>query len=162
MAPRQARARLADRVGEDRRAAVREIVAIDRGDDDVIEIEGADRAGDALGLRAIRRGGPSVRDRAVRAGARADVAENHEGRRAVIPALADVRALRFLADRVQLEAAHQPLQPQIARRSRRADLQPLRLRLPRLFGCELDDAGHVIDYAIQAGVFQRPVEGGES
>src|SRR5215212_4927969 len=40
------------------------------------------------------------------AGAGADVAQDHEGRGAVVPALADVRAARLLADGVEVEAAH--------------------------------------------------------
>ena len=64
-----------------------------------------------------------------RPGAR--VAENHEGCGAMVPALADVGAVGFLADRVEAERAHQPLEPVVVLRPRRADLQPLGLRLPR-------------------------------
>ena len=48
-----------------------------------------------------------------------------------MPALADVRAVGFLADGVQAKVAHQPLEPEIVLRAWRAHLQPLRLRLPR-------------------------------
>ena len=63
--------------------------------------------GDALRLGGIELRRTSVRDRAVGAVSRADVAENHERRGAVLPALADVGAVRLLADRVQVEVAHQ-------------------------------------------------------
>src|SRR5207253_11454050 len=49
----RARASLADRFRENRRAAIGEIVAVDRRDDDIGEAEGPDRAGDALGLSTI-------------------------------------------------------------------------------------------------------------
>ena len=138
----QARAGLANRLGKDRRAAVRQVVAVDRCDDDVVEAEGVDGMGDALGFRGIDRPRPAVRDGAVRAGARADVAEDHERRRPVVPALADVGTARFLAHRVQVEIAHQPLEAQVARRPRRTDLQPCRLRFARVDNGERNDRGH--------------------
>ena len=73
----------------------------------------ATRCGSAVSTGA----GPAVRHRAIRARARADVAEDHEGRGAVVPALADVGAPRFLADGVQAEIAQQVLQPEIVRGS---------------------------------------------
>ena len=57
----------------------------------------------------VERRRPAVRDRAVGARARADVAEDHERRGAVVPAFADVRAARVLADGVELEVAHDAL-----------------------------------------------------
>src|SRR6202043_3594263 len=87
----------------------------------------------------------SVRDGAIRAGARADLAENHERGGAVMPALADVRALRFLAHRVQLQLAHEALEACVIRRPRRAHLQPLGFRRP---GCRHERAqvAHLADY----------------
>ena len=67
----------------------------------------------------------------------------------MVPALADVRAARFLADGVQVQAAHQPLEPQVARRSRRAHLQPLGLGLAQLRvrdRGERNDGRHLYDY----------------
>ena len=52
----------------------------------------------------------------------------------MVPALADVGAVGFLADRVQPEAAHQALEPVVVLRAGRADLQPLGLGLPRQLG----------------------------
>ena len=45
----------------------------------------------------------------------------------MVPALADVRAVRLLADRVQVPLAHQALEPHVVRPARRAHLQPGRL-----------------------------------
>src|SRR5205814_1402782 len=84
------RAGLADRVRENRRAAVLQVVAVDGRDDDVAQAEGLDGLTDADGFFRIRGGRTSVGDRAVRAGARADVAEDHERGRSVVPAFADV------------------------------------------------------------------------
>src|SRR5262249_14104614 len=58
-----------------------------------------------------------------------DVAQDHERGRAVLPALADVRTVRFLADRMEVEVAHQLLQLQIPRAAGRFDLEPTRLAL---------------------------------
>ena len=61
------------------------------------------------------------------AAAGADVAEDHEGRRAALPALADVGAVGLLADGVQVVAADLLLQPAVVRPARRRHLQPRRL-----------------------------------
>ena len=53
-------------------------------------------------LVGVERLGPAVGDVAERAAARAQVAQDHEGRGALAEALADVRAGGFLAHRVQL------------------------------------------------------------
>ena len=82
-----------------------EVVAIDRRDDDVRELHRVNRARDIGRLVRIRRLRRAVHDVAVAARARARVAEDHERRGAMMPALADVRAVRFLADRVQAERA---------------------------------------------------------
>src|SRR2546430_8986660 len=63
------------------------------------------------------------------AAARAGVAEDHEGGGAAVPALADVRAGRLLADGVELVAVDQALELHEARAARRADLEPRRLAL---------------------------------
>ena len=122
---------LADRVGEDRRAAVGQVVAIDRRDDGVAQAHRLHRFGDAHRLVEVERGRPAVLHGAVGAGARAHVAEDHEGGGAVVPALADVRAVRVLADRVELQVAHDALEPEVVLRTRGADLQPVGLRLTR-------------------------------
>ena len=60
-----------------------------------------DRIGDALRLAGVERPRQSGRDVAERAGARADRAHDHHRRVALLPALADVRAARLLAHRMQ-------------------------------------------------------------
>ena len=113
-------------------APVGEVVAIDGGDDDVLELhlrgrvrepERLERVGRAVGLARV--------DVAVAARAGARVAEDLEGRRAAPPALGDVRAARLLADRVQALAVEQRADVEVARvRARRADLHPLRPARP--------------------------------
>ena len=125
------RARLRDRVGEDRRAAVRQIVAIDRGDHGVLQSHAIDRFGHARRLGGVELRRTAVRDGAVGARARADVAKDHEGGGSVMPALADVGAACVLADRVQLQVLHDALEPEVVLRPGSADLQPLGLRLAR-------------------------------
>ena len=118
----------ADRRREVRRAAVRQVVAVDRRDDDVLEAhargglrepERLERVGRPVGLAGV--------DVAVPAGAGARVAEDLERRRAAPPALGDVRAAGLLADRVQAGAVDELADVVVARvRARRAHLHPLR------------------------------------
>ena len=100
---RRSPADLADRLREDAGAAVCLVVAIDRRNHRVLEAHGLHRLGDSPRLIEVELGRLAMRDRAVRARARADVAENHERRRAVVPAFADVRAMRVLAHGIQLQ-----------------------------------------------------------
>ena len=144
---RQARPCFADRSREDRRAAVREIIAIDGGDDDVVQVEDLNRVRYPGGFAGIDRAGAAVRHRAIRARARADVAQDHERRGAMVPAFADVRAARVLADGVQVEAPHQALQAQITGGPRCAYFQPLGLRQPFFARRQRDDASHFHNYS---------------
>ena len=94
------RARMARMVcGEVLGAAVGEIVAIDRGDDDMLQASLATRRRHVLGLGRIERLGQPRRHVAEGAGARAGVAHDHHGGVALLPALADVGAGRLLAHR---------------------------------------------------------------
>src|SRR5205085_10149327 len=61
----------------------------------------------------------------------ADVAEDHEGRCAALPALADVGAVGLLADRVQALVLDCFLQAPVGGAARRRHLQPGRLALPK-------------------------------
>ena len=117
----------ANRRGEVRRAAVGQVVAVHRGDDHVLQAESRDRAPDAFGLLAVFPDRFAVRDRAIAAVPRADVAENHERRGPVVPAFADVGTMRLLAHRVQILRAHEGPEPDVVRSSRRPDLEPARL-----------------------------------
>ncbi len=124
---------LPDRLGEDVRAKVGKVVAIDRGDHGVAEIHFANRVSHARRLADVVGRRPPVGHGAVGAVSRADVAEDHERRRAVLPALADVWAMRFLADRVEVEVAHQLLELEISWPAGCADLEPRRLPLRERF-----------------------------
>jgi hypothetical protein len=56
----------------------------------------------------------------------------------VLPALADVRAMRFLAHGVEVQLAHQMLQSGIVRTARSLHLEPRRLSLGQRFGAVAD------------------------
>src|SRR5690606_39112331 len=98
------RAAVADRADAgrpDRRATVRQVVAIDGRDHRVVQAHEVDRAGQAQGLQQVHALGTAGGHGAEATGARADVAENDEGRLAGVEALADVRAVGLLADGVE-------------------------------------------------------------
>src|SRR6185312_16504387 len=98
---RAARADRPDGLGKMLRAAIGKIVAVDGGDHDMVEPKLEGRLRDMLGLARIERAGHAGLDVAEGAGAGAGVAHDHEGRVLLVPALADVRAARLLADRVK-------------------------------------------------------------
>ena len=114
---------LPDALDEVRRAAVAQVVAVDAGDDHVLELQRGDRLGQVERLVGVERIGPAVADVAERAAPGALVAHDHEGRGALAEALADVRAGRFLADRVQLVLA-QDLLDLVEAGGRRSGLDP--------------------------------------
>ena len=87
-------------------AAVGEVVAIDRGDDDMGKAQLGDGVGDMLGLQFIEPSGQAGAHVAECAGAGAGVAEDHEGRVALPPTFADVRAARLFADGGKFVLAH--------------------------------------------------------
>ena len=99
-----AAADLADGVGEDARAANVVVVAVDAGDDGELQSQLLDGFGHAARLVEIDGCGRALGHGAETAAPRADIAQQHEGRGAVVPALADVGAVRRLANRVQVEA----------------------------------------------------------
>ena len=66
-----------------------------------------------LGQVVLRR--TPVGDRAIPTIAGADVAQDHERCGAVLPTLADVRAMRFLAHGMEVQLAHQMLQSGVIR-----------------------------------------------
>src|SRR6478736_6323613 len=103
------RANGADAIDEVRSAAVPQIVAIHARDDDVAQAERGNRPREIDGLVGIERQRTAVPDVAERAAPRADVAHDHERGRALAEAFADVRARRFLANRVQTVLAQDPL-----------------------------------------------------
>ena len=109
-------------------AAVGEIVAIDRGDDDMgkPELEGGFR--DMFRLGGVERAGHAGLDVAERAGPGAGVAHDHEGGVLLVPALADIRAAGLLAHRDEAVLLDDLAGVGIAARVRRAHPDPVRFR----------------------------------
>jgi len=100
----------ADRGRVVRGAAVRQVVASDRGQHHVAQAELGGGPGHGLGLGGIRgRGCSGAVHRAEGAAARAGVPEQEEGGRPRSPALRPVGAARLLADRVQPPADQGPV-----------------------------------------------------
>ena len=100
------------------------LVAVDRGDDGVPQAACARRPrprGPRLGRDPGGPAGQARLHRAEPARTRADVAQDHEGRRPPGPALAQVRTVRLLAHRVQAPApARAPSEPLVPRALRGA------------------------------------------
>ena len=76
----------------------------------MLEAHPLDRFRDPHRLAEVEHGGPAGLDGTEAAGARAGIAQDHEGGGAGLPALADVGAAGLFAHRMQLEAAHDPFQ----------------------------------------------------
>ena len=143
LAPRRTPPDCSDRLSKDRRAAIRHVITVDRRDDDVREVEGRDGVRNPRRLRRIDGVRASMANRAVAARTRADIAEDHERRRPVRPAFADIGAARLLADRMKVQVAHQALEPEIGRRARRFHFEPLGFRRTGRDWSERDYPGHV-------------------
>ena len=107
------------------------VIAIHAGDDGMLQSKRGDGFGDATRLIPIDRLGTAFGHGAESAAASADIAQQHEGRGLVIPALADVRALRRFADGVQPKPARQLFQVMEVFANRSFRPQPLRLGLPQ-------------------------------
>ena len=112
-------------LGEMRRAAVGQVISVHRGDDDVVQTEVFDHQRNVARFFGIEGQRLAFVDGAEPTAARAGVAENQERRRLVAPALADVRAARLLANRVQVFLAHEALEAQVVGISRRFDFDPI-------------------------------------
>src|SRR5687768_47834 len=100
----------------------------------MLQVHLRDRFGDPLRLCDVVLRWPAMRDCAIRAVARADVPQNHEGRGAVLPALTYIGAARLFTDRVEVELAHHVLEPQVVGSTWRPHLQPRRLPLRERLG----------------------------
>ncbi len=83
-------------------SAVGEVVAVDRGDDDVLEACAFEGLGDSSGLVFVDGSGFSGFDIAEATGAGAGVAEDHDGGDAFGPALAHVWTGGLLADGMEI------------------------------------------------------------
>src|SRR3954454_9551160 len=142
---------LADHADERARPLVGQVVAVDAGDDRVAQPHAGDAPGDARGLERVVPRRLTGLDVAEAAAARARVAEDHERGRAALPALADVRARRFLADRVQVLGADQVGQLAVARAAGRRDLEPRRLALAHRPDVGSEDLQDVHPAGVRAG-----------
>ena len=96
--------------GEDAGAAVGKFVAVDRGDHRMAQLQVGHGGGDAVRFILVQGLGPPGLDGAKAAASGAYIAQNHEGRRAPAPALADIGTMGALAHGVEVEAAHQVLE----------------------------------------------------
>jgi hypothetical protein len=90
--------------------------------------------GDAAGLLAVERAREPGRDIAEGAGARANRAEDHEGRLLLVPAFADVGTGRLLADGDEALLSEQRAGLAKSRRARRLDANPVGLSRHGLVG----------------------------
>ena len=114
------------------RPADKIIVAIHARDHRMFEAQRSHRFGHTPRLVEIDRLRPPLGHCAKSASPRTQVAQHHECCRLVMPALADVRALRALAHRVQAQRPGKSFELVIVFAHRRARLQPLRLGRGRL------------------------------
>ena len=115
-----------DALREDGRAAVGEVLSGDGGDDAVTETELADGLGEARGLVGVKRQRAAGGHGAVVAAPCADVAEDHEGSGAALPAISDVGAVSLLADGVQAAVAHEIAQSKVVGAAGRRHPKPFR------------------------------------
>ena len=116
---------LADGLREDERAAVREIVSVDRRDYGVAQPHLLYGVGHADGFEQVYSFGLAGVDGAVGACAGADVAKDHECGGAAVPALADVGTLGLSADGVELSAVEETLDSPVAVATGHLDFEPL-------------------------------------
>ena len=79
-------------------AAVAQVVAVDAGDNDVVQFQCRDGLGEILGFVHVERVGSTMADITKRATARAFVAHDHESGGAFAKAFADIGTAGFFAD----------------------------------------------------------------
>src|SRR5258707_9034436 len=133
------------------RAAIGLIVSIHAGDHGITQTHGGDRLGNAERLFLIRRSNWLARGHGTKAaGARTDVAQDHEGGGPVLPALAHVRAARRLANGVEIQRAHDALQVLITLATEEFNAKPVwprvcvgRRQVRRAVGDDVKGRGHV-------------------
>jgi hypothetical protein len=124
----------ADGGGEDTGAAIGGVIAVDGGDDRVIDAEGLDGLREAEGFKLVDGVGATGVDGAEAAGACAGVTQNHKGGGAAVVALADIWAAGFLTDGVELLAGDKVVDHFEAFASGELCLEPGRFALARGFG----------------------------
>ena len=118
------RAGCGDCAGERARSPVIKVISIDRGDDDVVEIQRSYCLSHAGGFVSINWARLAMLDIAVRTGSGTHTAQNHERRGAVVPTFTDIGAVGLFADRVQRVLAHQTFEAAISGCAWRSHLQP--------------------------------------
>ena len=129
-----------DGLGEDGRSAVGEIVTVHRRQHGVLQTHLLDRLGGTARLVEVDLTGAAGGHVAEGARPGAPVAEQHQRRRSLRPALVDVGTAGFLAHGVELHVAHQPLEVAVALGARFGlDTHPLRpFRLTRQDAADRD------------------------
>lgn len=110
-----------------RGSAILEVIAVNAGDDHMLEAELAHRFGKVLRLMWVEFIGRTRRDVAKRAGTGAHTAQNHHRGVAFAPAFANVGASRFFAYGVELVFAHEVARIQIPLALRRFHANPIGL-----------------------------------
>jgi hypothetical protein len=124
-------ANLANGLGKNLGAPNIVIVPVNAGYNGMFDAEASHRFGHSLGFFIIDWPRLALGNRAESAAAGANVAEQHERRSAVIPALADVGTLRRFADSVQSKPASELLQVMEVVADRGSRAQPPRFGLAR-------------------------------
>ena len=113
-----------DAFGEDPRAAVGLLIAVDACQYRVVQVHGLNALADAARLLGIERRRAAGLDFAEAAGACTGIPHEQEGGGAASPTFADIGAERLFADRIQTLSPKQPFEFVKAGRIRRADAQP--------------------------------------
>ena len=122
----------ADRLGEDARPAVVQVVASHARDDDVVQVQLLQRLRDPARLIEVVDERLAGLHGAEPAGTGTRVAEDHHGRGPLVPTLAHIRAVRFLADGVERQPVKEPPNILIGFSRRHPSLDPLGVPARRL------------------------------
>jgi hypothetical protein len=96
-----------DRLGEVARTAISKLVAVNAGDYGMAGPQSPDGFADVARLFGVQPARLAFADRAEPTMARAYIAEDHKSGRAFSPAFKNIRATRFLADRVEAQVLYQ-------------------------------------------------------
>ena len=107
-------------------AAIGQVVARDRSDDDMLQAQPRSGFGQPLGLIALGRRGTAALDGTKAAGPRADVAQDHERGRLLRIALHPVGTFGVFADRFQPQLVEQPGREMVGVALGHIPLQPAR------------------------------------
>jgi len=112
--------------GEDASTAIGLIVTVDAGDDGKLEAHAGDGFGDPAGFIVINREWCPFLHGAEAAAAGAEVAKDHEGGSAAIPAVADVGAGGTFADCMEIEIGDELFEIAVIVADRGGSFEPLR------------------------------------